>query len=173
MPTCQNCGNHFPNRTWVDGKEITLHRRKNCTVCNPIGERRFWRNKKSYNAELGVLPASPRRCRRHDFICVTCGKQRRQSGRNLECTTCRAKRQRAERKAKAVELLGGKCMYCGYSRCNKALVFHHTDPRHKDFHLSSAWTRSWEQLTKEIVKCVLLCNRCHEEVHEGIIQLAR
>ena len=34
-------------------------------------------------------------------------------------------------KQKAVEYKGGKCVVCGYNKCNRALEFHHTDPTTK------------------------------------------
>ena len=72
----------------------------------------------------------------------------------------------------AVEYKGGKCIKCGYSKCQRALSFHHVNPKEKDFDLSSkGLTRSWERIKKEIDKCVLLCANCHMEVHDGITQL--
>ena len=41
-----------------------------------------------------------------------------------------------ERKQALVELCGGKCVACGYSKCIAALEFHHRDPAKKDFPLS-------------------------------------
>ena len=67
---------------------------------------------------------------------------------------------------------GGKCAKCGYDKCQRALSFHHINPKEKDFDLSSkGLTRSWERIKKEIDKCVLLCANCHMEVHDGITQL--
>lgn len=67
---------------------------------------------------------------------------------------------------------GGKCIVCGYSKCSRALVFHHLDPKKKDFGLSmKGLTRSWEKTQKELDKCVLLCSNCHMEIHDGVTQL--
>ena len=69
---------------------------------------------------------------------------------------------------------GGKCIVCGYDKCQRALSFHHLNPKEKDFDLSSrGLTRSWERIKKEIDKCVLLCANCHMEVHDGITQLPK
>lgn len=74
----------------------------------------------------------------------------------------------------ARESKGGKCLICGYNRCSAALDFHHRDPKQKDFSLSvRGLTRSWENIQKEIKKCVLICANCHREVHAGITQLPK
>jgi hypothetical protein len=69
---------------------------------------------------------------------------------------------------------GGKCILCGYKKCQRALSFHHVNPKEKEFDLSSrGLTRSWERIKKEIDKCVLLCANCHMEIHDGITQLPK
>jgi hypothetical protein len=83
---------------------------------------------------------------------------------------------RDERKDKIIDYLGGRCKVCGYSRCKAALDLHHLDPNSK---LEKLRTRSggsifgrlskWEDLKAEADKCVLLCCRCHREVHAGLI----
>lgn len=77
---------------------------------------------------------------------------------------------KAKNKRKAVAYKGGKCVVCGYCRSDKALVFHHIDPSEKDFGISNV-TKSFDNMKSELDKCVLLCNRCHTEVHEGIVDL--
>lgn len=54
-------------------------------------------------------------------------------------------------------------MCCGYSKCIEALEFHHLDPTEKEFEISDR--RSWEALTAELDKCILLCANCHREYH--------
>ena len=74
-------------------------------------------------------------------------------------------------KKRMVQALGGKCIICGYDHCMEAMDFHHIDPSEKDFGLGStrANIKSWDSIVSEIKKCVLLCARCHREVHAGII----
>jgi transposase len=74
-------------------------------------------------------------------------------------------------KERAVEYKGGKCVFCGYNRCIKALEFHHTNPNEKDFTLGSNTNRAWEKVKKEIDKCILVCANCHREIHDGLIGL--
>lgn len=71
-----------------------------------------------------------------------------------------------ENKRRAVELLGGKCQKCGYSRCLDALVFHHRNPHEKELVVSGS-PHSWKKLENELTKTVLLCCLCHTELHAG------
>lgn len=174
MPICQNCGERFPVRTIHNGREVTLHHRKYCLNCNPIGERKFWGGKKTLRAKLGTeaYDENGKRVRQYkDFVCDECGKTRREKTRNRLCYTCKTKKIRNERKEKAVQFLGGKCQICGYDKCSQAMTFHHRDPEKKEFTLSTSWEKSWEVVCKEVEKCVLLCCRCHAEVHAGVTDL--
>lgn len=75
-------------------------------------------------------------------------------------------------KQRSVVYKGGSCLVCGYSECIWALQFHHLDPSTKEFAVSSKPTIAWARIKKELDKCVLLCNRCHTEVHHGTTELA-
>ena len=89
------------------------------------------------------------------------------------CTKCRSAavtKRRISLKEKAVAYKGGKCENkdCGYNKCIAALEFHHLNPSEKDFAIGNeGQTRSWQKVKAEIDKCVLLCCRCHREVHAG------
>ena len=66
----------------------------------------------------------------------------------------------------AVEYKGGKCEVCGYDRCIEALEFHHNDLSSKEFGISAkGYTRSWNNVMKELDKCMLICANCHRELH--------
>lgn len=68
------------------------------------------------------------------------------------------------KKQRAVDYLGGKCIKCGYNKCNNALEFHHYRGK-KSFAISSGKKRrSWEVVKKELKKCMLLCSNCHKEI---------
>lgn len=73
---------------------------------------------------------------------------------------------RKELRTRAVAHLGGKCRICSYDGCVSAFDFHHVDPMGKDFSISDRMT-SWAAIERELEKCVLLCCRCHREVHDG------
>lgn len=88
----------------------------------------------------------------------------------FRCGRCRAEavtKRRRSLKRILVEEAGGGCMLCGYSRCDRALEFHHLDPSAKKFQITSH-TRSLAKLREEASKCVLLCSNCHAEVEAGI-----
>jgi transposase len=88
------------------------------------------------------------------------------------CKRCRLERVSQRRrliKRKLVEEAGGKCLICGYDRCQQVLQFHHLDPTTKEFHLGqNGVTRSLEKSRAEARKCILLCANCHGEVEAGI-----
>lgn len=84
-----------------------------------------------------------------------------------DCTTLR----RRATKQQALEYLGGQCLACGYNLCLSALAFHHLDPSRKDFNISHT-SRSWEHIRPELDKCILLCSRCHAEVHDGLLDVS-
>lgn len=66
------------------------------------------------------------------------------------------------------------CSICNYSKCFRALDFHHIDPKTKEFNISSFKSckvfndANGEILLKEVRKCVLLCANCHRELHDTI-----
>jgi hypothetical protein len=70
------------------------------------------------------------------------------------------------RKKKVIDLMGGKCVKCGYSRNYAALEFHHLDPSKKEINISGNGIKgSWKRLMEELKKCVLICSNCHREEH--------
>lgn len=85
------------------------------------------------------------------------------------CRTCdyqRVKRRRRELKEILIREAGGRCIRCGYSKCWRALHFHHRDPREKEFSISQQTCKSIAKLRAEATKCDLLCANCHAEVEE-------
>jgi predicted DNA-binding protein YlxM (UPF0122 family) len=77
----------------------------------------------------------------------------------------RVKSHRQKIKEKAIEYKGGCCKICGYSKCNRALEFHHEDTAVKDFTISKYSTLSWDKIKLELDKCILVCSNCHRELH--------
>lgn len=76
------------------------------------------------------------------------------------------KTHRQKIKEKSIEYKGGKCEKCGYNKCNRALEFHHLDPKEKDFTISKYSVLSWDKIKKELDKCILICSNCHRELHD-------
>lgn len=58
----------------------------------------------------------------------------------------------------------GKCIKCEEKRFY-VLDYHHVYPSKKDFQISQGGAKGWDNLLKEIEKCVLLCSNCHREFH--------
>lgn len=68
-----------------------------------------------------------------------------------------------KRKRKFVNMLGGKCEICGYSKCLSALEFHHIDSNEKEGR--KEWQKKkFEQKIRD-GKIMLLCSNCHRENH--------
>ena len=66
----------------------------------------------------------------------------------------------------ALEYKGSKCEKCGYNKCSEALEFHHKNPEEKDFNLSDRnLILDWQEIKKELDKCILVCANCHREIH--------
>lgn len=76
-------------------------------------------------------------------------------------------RRRKELRDRAVAYLGGSCRICGYAGCTAAFDFHHVEVWRKDFTISDRMT-TWAAIEPELKKCILLCARCHREVHDGL-----
>lgn len=83
----------------------------------------------------------------------------RHLGMRIEATdyTIRKKR-REERRAKLVQLLGGKCVACG---SKKDLHFDHKNKRTKTMDIAHSIDTKEDLLVKEVKKCQLLCKPCH------------
>jgi transposase-like protein len=74
-------------------------------------------------------------------------------------------------KLRAVQYKGGKCQTCGYDKCLRALKFHHLDPSQKEFGIGRS-IRSWESVKRELDKCILVCGNCHDEIHDGMLDVS-
>lgn len=64
----------------------------------------------------------------------------------------------AARRAKGIELLGGKCVLCG---ATEELELDHIDPATKFTH--RIFSYNWNKINEELAKCQLLCVPCHFE----------
>lgn len=65
-----------------------------------------------------------------------------------------------ERRAYAIEKLGGKCVVCGTT---ENLEIDHINKKDKSFQITQRWSVSIEEYNKELAKCQLLCNLHHKE----------
>ena len=66
-----------------------------------------------------------------------------------------------------IKYKGGACCKCGYNKSIRALEFHHLNPKEKDFGISKT-CKDFDDLKKEVDKCILVCANCHAEIHEAL-----
>jgi hypothetical protein len=147
MRCCELCSQPVPLKIELDGKKRNLQHRRYCLSCSPF---------KAHNTRKLTITEEERRRRKVESFRA---KYRKYQSKERRC-----------RKRLLVELLGGCCQICGYNRdCPSAYHFHHRDPARKRFDVASrGLLRRWEELIAEVKKCVLLCSRCHAEVHDGL-----
>lgn len=89
-----------------------------------------------------------------------------------QCHKDQALDRQREFKRKSIEYKGGKCFFCGYSKHQGSLEFHHMEQKSKNFQISSARMTTFdERVIAELDKCILVCSNCHKEVHAGVITL--
>lgn len=140
MKRCLQCSKDF-SRPANLSQDRWLNRTKFCS------KECAWKNR--------ARPTSPIR------DCTMCGRPVRTRGR---CGSCNTKIRRYRTKKAAINLLGGKCVRCGYNKNFVALEFHHPNSD-KDFNIGSATNKSWESIKDEILKCELICSNCHRIEH--------
>lgn len=77
-----------------------------------------------------------------------------------------------KKKLYLLNIFGNKCSLCGYSKNISALTFHHKYSN-KEFKLDarSLSNRTFEKISKEIKKCILVCQNCHAEIHNPNLSL--
>ena len=104
------------------------------------------------------------------YLCKDCGEtspDKFYNNQKIHCKKCHSKKTHQRRitmKLQGIDYLGGKCQHCGYNKYYGALQFHHIDPSTKDVENFSKW-KNFENLKKELDKCMLLCANCHVEEH--------
>lgn len=110
-------------------------------------------------------------------ICVRCNeskdisefyKKKKENRVSSWCRKCLYDAQHLrwkDRKRKAVDLLGGKCCKCDYNKNLAALEFHHKNKNNKKYDWAKLQRRKWNDIIKELKKCILLCSNCHKELH--------
>lgn len=154
MKQCRKCGDNIPSKILVDEVYRNTQRRLYCLVCSPFGAH----NTKKLSTVVQVQ------------VCTcSCGRsysyERKKGHTKEKCNSCLAGLRRLSMKEKCVAYKGGKCEMCGYSKCLRALGFHHNDPKEKDWAIAGNLGRKWANIKRELDKCQLLCANCHMEVH--------
>jgi hypothetical protein len=151
MLICKKCNKPFSRYKTLKGGVQRGKARKHCIECRPFGGT-------LYKTSIG------------DRNCVVCGRgyvyNRKKGNTTTKCGNCICNLRRFVIKKKCIEYKGGKCEKCGYSKCLRALVFHHKDPKQKDFPIGGNHCRAWKFVESELDKCSLLCSNCHAEAHD-------
>jgi hypothetical protein len=158
---CLSCNAEFPTYMIIDGIKRNLGNRKNCLECVPFESRFLIVNRIGDRLNKEVT-------------CKLCGRiftyNRIHKGHHkTQCNSCSSNTKKKLMKQKIIDYLGGKCVNCGYNKCNQALDIHHKNPNEKNYDVASNYHKTWENLVKEIDKCILLCFNCHRELHANLI----
>lgn len=165
MPTCKKCGSAFPYTMKVAGRQRSLTKRKFCLSCSPFGA--------NNRADLTRIGDGTKICSRCEVEKQDNEFYTRRGRRDLSawCKQCQSEyslEQKRQCKREAVAYKGGACQVCGYDRCIDALCFHHLVPGKKDFTIARKKRKLTTQIKRELDKTVIVCNRCHAEIHAGI-----
>lgn len=173
MPICQKCSSDFPWRMEINGVMKNLQNRKFCIECSPYGAHNTRDLCRDPVPEEKFCPKCEQTLANNEFYIIkrSSGQYRLSSYCKLCQNNDRINRSRRW-KERCVQYKGGACLICGYNHCVSAMDFHHIDPNEKDIDVSSMKSSSFESVRAELDKCVLLCCRCHREVHAGVTSLS-
>jgi hypothetical protein len=86
------------------------------------------------------------------------------------CFKCKHKSKRLAYRISSANYKNNKCEMCGLERNTiedlEMFDFHHTDRSNKSFELGDKIEdRKWEDIKKELDKCMMLCANCHRKQH--------
>jgi hypothetical protein len=111
------------------------------------------------------------------YLCSGCGEtepSKFYGHKRKVCGSCHNAyniKQGQEKRLRAVRELGGRCFGCGFDRYTCSLDIHHKNPRAKDPNFRSLRGWSWEHISAELQKCILVCKNCHAAIHAGLLQV--
>lgn len=158
MKIC-SCGNRIPYSVIIDGVRRTLSNRSKCLKCQPYKSSVY--SVRYADSERKEKELEKNRRKQKSY-------RKRVANMGIVDSVKEVNELRRSRKALVISVLGGSCMLCGYSRCQRNLTFHHIE--NKSFSLAEReFQFSWKKLLPEICKCVLICHNCHGEVHDGVV----
>lgn len=151
------CGRRIPSRIEIDDKVRNLQHRKKCLRCSPFGTKYVFGKKTDGRALTDAEKAERNRNKFKNWY------RRKTEELGVDPKTDH----RRKVKRKAIDYSGGCCLNCDYSGPDATMVFHHLDPDSKEFKFSDGNNRTWSKIKRELDKTILLCCRCHEELHAG------
>ena len=101
--------------------------------------------------------------------CKSCGcdldKSKLKGNLCMKCHGVYQDRYRVEKRKKAIEHLGDKCMDCGKTYPPQVYDFHHERDKEECVSILIRNNRKLETILEEVDKCVLLCANCHRLRH--------
>lgn len=115
-------------------------------------------------------------CRRAKINRKSREKSRLQSSRSLKKFKRTKITYPIEEKLEYINSHRCSCSRCGYSEFPTSIDLHHRNPKEKLFALGSIRGKklhetSWEDLRKEVEKCVPLCACCHRAVSANLVKI--
>jgi len=144
---CEECGESFKTKIKIDGVKKNIRHRKKCLECQPFG-----------------FKPKPKGRQREPPEQV-----RKRSQRYYDKNGHKIAERRYCRKSSVIQICGGGCQICGYSKCISGLAWHHLSD--KDFGVSAKmFQRVPSTPLNEILKCILVCHNCHSEIHTGMVR---
>lgn len=79
--------------------------------------------------------------------------------KNVEARRAYYRERYRTKRGAMIERLGGKCAKCGGT---ENLEIDHIDSTQKQFDVSAAWALAPDKVEEELLKCQVLCEKCHK-----------
>ena len=82
----------------------------------------------------------------------------------MKCS--RSKEAKKRNWSRIFDKFGRKCMVCGVESEHPIYEFHHHNKEGKEANISRILHHSWEKVSREVEKCILVCANCHRIIHD-------
>lgn len=172
----KSCSATYNNSHHKEGRKFGPIKTKQCKHCTTIiGAKKSICNecKEKRIKKISIIKPNGKTIvkviKRGDMLqCNICHREykyERNKGTSELCSYCQFLIRRLKTKEESIKYKGGCCQMCGYNKSHRGLTFHHMDPKEKLFDLSDNIFKPWEEIQKELDKCILLCMNCHIELH--------
>lgn len=155
MKICLNCNKETTNPKFCNRSCAAIYNNKNCQ--NTISARRT-KTKQCKNCSKLIFSS-------RDFCSNLCVHAYNREINPPNTSYENIKNFRKRRNEELVKYKGSVCYKCGYYKSLSALSFHHINPENKSFEISKNLHKSLNVLKFEADKCILVCERCHREIH--------
>jgi len=109
------------------------------------------------------------------LLCCNCHREEHNSIEKRKISITHVQKWRIKTKRNMVKSMGGTCQICQKKYEDFQYDFHHINPEEKEFNFSFALRnpKSWEKISCELKKAILLCGNCHRELHEGTSKIPK